>query len=106
MGCRMRATLNEGKVTEVTGNHCKRGDVYARQECVEPLRMVTAVTPVEGSKTPVSVKTASPIPKNKIQACMDEILRAKVRLPILCGDVVIHNVAGTTVDVIATKSVV
>ena len=50
VGCRMNAVLENGVVTEVTGNACKRGADYARQECVAPMRMLTAVIPVEGSK--------------------------------------------------------
>ena len=57
VGCRMTVTLDNGVFVSVTGNTCKRGEVYAKQECVAPQRMVTAVIPVKGSKTPLSVKT-------------------------------------------------
>ena len=30
MGCQLRATLEDGVVTAVTGNTCPRGDAYAR----------------------------------------------------------------------------
>ena len=30
MGCQLIATLENGVVTSVTGNTCKRGDSYAR----------------------------------------------------------------------------
>lgn len=106
MGCRMTVTLENKAVTAVEGNHCKRGDMYARQECVMPMRMVTAVVPVEGSAMPVSVKTAEPIPKAKITACMDELRRVRVRVPVMCGDVVLHDAAQTGVDVVATKTIV
>lgn len=106
MGCRMTVTLEDKTVTAVEGNHCRRGDVYARQECVMPMRMVTAVVPVEGSPMPVSVKTAAPIPKAKIALCMEELRRTHVRVPVLAGDIVLRNVAQTGVDVVATKSIV
>ena len=71
MGCRMTVALDEnGAVTAVKGNTCKRGDTYARQEVTMPVRMVTAVVPVAGSGMPVSVKTRTPIPKKEIPACM------------------------------------
>ena len=41
MGCQLRATLEDGVVTAVTGNTCPRGDAYARKECVHPERTVT-----------------------------------------------------------------
>lgn len=106
VGCRMTVTLENGEVTKVENNTCKRGETYARQECVAPMRMVTAVAPVFGSPMPVSVKTAEPIPKDKIAACMREILSAKFRMPILPGDILIENVAGTGVNVVATKAIV
>ena len=34
MGCQLTATIENGVVTAVTGNTCKRGDSYARKECV------------------------------------------------------------------------
>ena len=102
----MTVTLEDGAVVKVENNTCKRGDAYARQECVAPMRMVTAVAPVMGSDMPVSVKTAEPIPKEKIFACMDAIRAAHFTMPILMGDVLIRNVADTGVDLVATKSIV
>lgn len=105
MGCRMTVTLNDGVVTKVEGNTCKRGDVYAHQECTQPLRMITAVAPVIGSAAPVSLKTRTPIPKVQIDACMRAIDELQLHAPIHAGDVLIANVVGTGVDVIATKTV-
>ncbi len=106
MGCRITVTLENGVVTKVEGNTCKRGEIYARQECVSPVRMVTAVAPVKGSPMPVSVKTSRPIPKGKIKECMNAINHAKFSVPILLGDVLIKNVAGTDADIVATKDIV
>ena len=105
MGCRMEVTLEDGAVVSVKGNTCKRGETYAQQECTQPLRMITAVAPVEGSVAPVSLKTRSPIPKAKIDECMRAIVELKLTAPIKAGDVLIADVVGTGVDVIATKSV-
>ena len=105
VGCRMTVTVEDGKVTNVTGNTCKRGVAYAEQECVAPQRMVTAVVTVQGRKTPVSVKTRTPIPKKRIQDCMQALSEVKLTAPIAAGSVVIADVCGTGVDVIATKSV-
>lgn len=105
VGCRMTVTLENGQVTSVTGNTCKRGLLYAQQECVAPERMVTAVIAVEDRKTPVSVKTRTPIPKVKIFECMKQLAATQVKAPVHMGDVVCPNVCGTGVDVIATKTV-
>ncbi len=106
VGCRMTVTLEDGKVVNVTDFSCKRGDTYARQESVEPRRMVTAVARVEGSKVPVSLKTEQPIPKAKIAECMREVNRLHLRLPILEGDVLLENCAGTGINLVATRTLV
>ena len=105
VGCRLTVELENGQVVSVTGNTCPRGVTYAKQECVDPLRMVTAVVHVEGSAVPLSVKTKTPIPKKEISSCMQALANAKLTAPIKAGDVVVANVCGTGVDVIATKSV-
>ncbi len=105
VGCRMQVVIEDGEVKSVTGNSCNRGLAYARQECVAPQRMVTAVIPVTDRKTPVSVKTRTPIPKEKIFACMRQLNQLHVTAPVHMGDVVCPDVCGTGVDVIATKTV-
>ena len=105
IGCRMTVNLENGEVVSVTGNSCKRGIEYATQESLSPKRMVTAVVAVEGRKTPLSVKTRTPIPKAQIFDCMRAIGSLKPVAPIHMGDVVYPNVCGTGVDVIATKTI-
>ncbi|MCI6907647.1 MAG: DUF1667 domain-containing protein [Clostridiales bacterium] len=105
VGCRLDVTLENGQVVSVTGNTCKRGETYARQECVDPQRMVTAVIPVAGSAVPLSVKTRTPIPKKRIADCMRALSEVQITAPVAAGSVVLADVCGTGVDVIATKSV-
>lgn len=105
VGCRLQVLVENGQVVSVSGNSCNRGLSYARQECVAPMRVVTAAAVVEGRKTPVSVKTRAPIPKAKIFACMEAIRALRVAPPVHMGDVVCADVCGTGVDVIATKTV-
>ena len=105
VGCRMTVTIEDGQVTAVTGNTCKRGERYAHQECIAPERMVTAVIPVEGSVMPLSVKTRTPIPKKLIHQCMTALADVTLTAPVTAGSVVLPDVCGTGVDVIATKSV-
>ena len=105
VGCRMTVTLSDGgEFVSVTGNTCPRGAIYARQECTLPLRMITAVIPVSGSRTPLSVKTNRPVPKSMIASVMAELSRVRVSLPVRAGQVVIPDVLGTGSDIIATRS--
>lgn len=105
MGCRLRVTLEDGQVTAVDGAACGRGAVYARQECVCPTRHISTLARVRGRREPLSVKTAQPIPKAMIFACVEEIHRTCVTPPVKIGDVIVANVCGTGVDVVATMEI-
>ena len=105
VGCRMSVTLSgSGEFVSVSGNTCPRGAAYAKQECTLPLRMITAVIPVSGSRTPLSVKTNKPVPKPMIASVMAELGRVRVSLPVQVGQVVVPDVLGTGSDIIATRS--
>ena len=94
-----------GVVTAVTGNTCKRGDSYARKECVAPARTVTGTVRCIGGLAPVvSVRTEGEVPKEKVFDVAHALNTALAHLPIAAGDVVIPDVCGTGVNVIATKS--
>ncbi len=106
MGCPITVVMADGQIASVTGNTCKVGDRYARQEVMNPTRIVTSTVAVTGGVRPlVSVKTREAIPKGRIFDCMTEINRARAAAPVAIGDVVISNVCGTGVDVVATSAV-
>lgn len=107
LGCILAAELDEGgAVGRVSGNTCPRGEEYARKELMSPTRMVTSTVPVRGGvEARVSVKTAADIPKDKIFACMAEIRGTVLDAPVTEGEVLLADVAGTGVAVVATKTV-
>ncbi len=105
LGCALTVTMNGEEIT-VTGNTCPRGAEYAKKEVTDPRRIVTSTVRVKGGALPaVSVKTKSDIPKGKIADCMRALKEVTLTAPVHMGDVVLGNVAGTGVDVIATKNV-
>ena len=106
MGCPLTVTMENGEVKDVTGNTCKRGDDYARKEVTNPTRIVTSTVICEGGKIDaISVKTKSDIPKGKIFDVCRALKGVAVPAPVKIGDVIIKDVAGTGVDIIATKQV-
>ena len=108
LGCPLTVTLEEGKVTAVTGNTCPRGDAYARKEVTAPTRIVTGSVMVSGSRDgrcTVCCKTARDIPKSKIFDVARSLKGVTVPAPIHIGDVLISNAAGTGVDIIATCNI-
>lgn len=109
LGCQIEVKMDGNEVVSVSGNNCPRGDAYARKEVVNPTRIVTSSVRVSGSTTgavTVSCKTKSDIPKGKIFDVVKDIKGVTVSCPVNIGDVVKHDVAGTGVDMVATKNVV
>lgn len=106
MGCSLTVVKNDAEVVSVSGNTCKRGEVYARKEVTNPTRIVTSTVRVEGGNAGmVSVKTKEDVPKGKIFACIEALKDVTVKAPVHIGDVVIPDVAGTGVAIVATKDV-
>lgn len=106
LGCTVTVELDNGQITAVTGNTCKRGDDYARKEVTRPMRVVTSTVRVTGGDIPVvSVKTERDIPKEKIMDIMRSLTGISVPAPVHIGDIILKNAAQTAVDIIATKEV-
>ena len=98
--------MDGAEIISISGNTCKNGDKYARKELTNPTRIVPSlVRVVGGTLGMVSVKTASDIPKGKIFDCVKALKDVEVQAPVKIGDVIVENVAGTGVNVIATKNV-
>ena len=104
MGCELTVEVEDGKVVSVSGNSCKRGEIYAQSEMTAPTRTVTT-TIISAEGVPVPVKTAQPIPKDKIFECTKAIKAAEVHLPVKMGQVLIEDLLGTGSAVTATMSV-
>ena len=107
LGCSISVSLSDnGEVSEITGNTCKKGEEYARKEVTNPSRVVTSIVKINnGDVNMVSVKTAEDIPKGKIWECLVALKRVALTAPVQIGEVIVENVADTGVDVVATKSI-
>ena len=104
LGCPIEVEIENGEVVAVTGNTCKRGDAYARAEITNPVRSLTTSVKVENGLHPVvPVKSSGPVPKDKMLDCMKEINSVTVKAPVKIGDVVIENILGLGVDIVATN---
>ncbi len=105
LGCQITVTEENGEFF-VTGNNCPKGEKYVIDEMTNPTRMVTSMIEVIGGDIPVvSVKTKEAIPKDKIDDCIKALKGVRVKAPVKIGDVIVDNVAGTGIPVIATKNV-
>ena len=108
LGCPIEVVMEGKEILLVTGNTCPRGEKYARKEVTAPTRIVTSSVRVYGStkgERMVPLKTASDIPKEKIMDVIRDLRGVSVPCPVHIGDVLIHNISGTGVDMVATKNV-
>ena len=103
IGCQLTVEVTDGVVTKVEGNLCKRGVEYAQSECVHPVRtLTTTVRVLNGDLLPVRSK--EPLPKEMIFACMNVMRTVAVTAPVAAGTVIVADICGTGVDMIATAS--
>jgi CxxC motif-containing protein len=101
-GCRLQVDDN----MNVTGNGCPRGIVYGKAEILNPTRLLSSTVKIKSeflSRLPVA--TSGEIPKGRIFEVMDLINRLEVKAPIKLRDVIVKDILGLGVDLIATRSV-
>lgn len=107
-GCDITLTAEDGKIIEVSGNKCPKGMEFAENEFFHPMRTFTGsmdvMGSVEGAST-VSCRSQKEIPKADMLAVAAAIKKYKIKLPVKVGDVLIENVCGTGVNIVATKNV-
>ena len=104
LGCPIEVEIENNEVVSVTGNTCKRGDAYARTEITNPVRSLATTVRVEGGiHNVVPCKSAGSLPKDKITECMEIINKAQVNAPVKLGDILVENILGTGINIVATN---
>jgi CxxC motif-containing protein len=105
VGCTLSVTLEGAEVVKVEGNQCPRGETYAVAEVRNPVRVFTSTVRVEGGALPVCpVRSRRPIPLDKVFDVARELARVKLVAPVEIGQVIIADVCGTGVDIVASRS--
>ena len=84
-GCHIQVEGERETVRQVTGYICKRGLEYATAEFTHPVRILTTTV--------------------KLFACMEVIRTAVTVRPVALYDVIVPDICGTGVDIVATKAV-
>ncbi len=105
VGCDIRVIVSNGEVVDVQGNSCPRALAFARKEIAHPERVFATTVRVEGGKLPVCpVRSRGPVPKSRVFDISREVARRTVQAPVQIGQVVIADVCGTGVDIVASRS--
>ena len=105
-GCHIQVEGEGEKILSVEGYACKRGLDYASNEFAHPVRILTTLVKIDGVEGDLlPVRSDKPLPKEKLFDCMAVIRDAKVTLPVNRYDVIVADICGTGVNIVATKSV-
>lgn len=93
-------------VLSVQGNRCARGRKFAEQEVIRPMRILATTIVVRGGDEKLlPVRTACPIPRDLHLHAMRDIRHASVTAPVHMGDVVMSDLLGAGVDLVASMNV-
>ena len=104
LGCRVEVEDRGGEIVEVRGQSCKKGDLFARQEHVDPRRVVTTTVAVQGGVwARLPVKTQGDVPKGVVVDVCRMLHGLTLAAPVTMGQVIVADVLGTGVDVVASR---
>ena len=104
-GCHIQVEGEGEKILSVEGQGCKRGLEYASAEFAHPVRILTTTVKLDGQNDLLPVRSSKPLPKEKLFDAMEIIRATAVKAPVTRYVVVIKDICGCGVDIVATKSV-
>lgn len=105
MGCSITVEIEDSKIISVIGNACPQGREYAEQECLRPMRILTTTVKIaHGTHRVLPVVSEKAIPLDLTFKAMEQARQVCVEAPVQAGDVMIENLAGTGVRLMASRS--
>lgn len=106
VGCELEVSKGAAGDIQVVGNQCDKGVPFALEEVLRPQRNLATSVPIAGTAARmVSVRLTGPVPRDLVFPILAEIAKLRPQAPVRRGQVLIANVLGAGVDVIATRTV-
>ncbi len=104
LGCELDVQKVDGK-WRVKGNLCPRGEAFGIEEMTAPKRVLTTVVSIAGTDTVyLPVISAAAIPKADLRPALDLLRDIEVALPVEAEEVIVSDILGTGVDILAAKT--
>ena len=101
-GCHLKVDDNGN----VSGHTCIRGEKYGKQEAIDPKRTLTSTVKIKSKLIKrLPVITSEDVPKDKVQELVRYLDNIEVSAPIKVKDIIVKDVMGLGVDIVATRSV-
>jgi CxxC motif-containing protein len=105
VGCILEVNGSETDIN-VTGNRCGRGMDYARKLISEESNILTGrCILLNGSMGRLPVVSSRPVPKDISDAVLEQIRNLRVDAPIEKGQILIGNIMGSGIDILAQRRV-
>ncbi len=104
MGCEVELEIEGEKIVSLKGNTCPRGARFAEAEYFHPERVLTTTVKADNGRW-ISVRSRSPIPREKLFSAIEALSKITVPTPVEMGAVVCENILNTGVDIIATREI-
>ena len=103
IGCRLKATGSHDNLS-VSGNKCKKGIGYASEEINNPMRTVCTTVKIKGGiHSVIPVKTDRAIPEKYKLEVVKALNSIELKSPVKMGDVIIPDLFGTGVNIVAER---
>jgi CxxC motif-containing protein len=106
MGCALHVTLRDGQPQQISGQECKRGIAFAREEILAPRRTLTTTVRVQNGILPLApVRSRTPLPQEILLKVAVILRQVVLQAPVNEHQVVLANALDSGVDVIASRSI-
>lgn len=102
-GCFLEVAYEPERICSIQGNSCENGRRYAEEVLL--CQMVEIVLPTADGRT-VRTCTQEPIPRSKKEACLRECEGIFMKTPVIQGEVILYDVAGTGVSLVAAETII
>lgn len=105
MGCLLSIDGSEAEI-KVTGNSCGRGVDYARKLISDESKVITGrCILINGPMGRLPVVSSIPVPKDISDVVLEEIRRLRVEAPVEKGQILIENIIGSGINILAQRRV-
>lgn len=105
-GCILDIEYNKSRVLSVKGNECSKGEKFARDEIIDPRRVLTTTIGIESAlfnRLPVRSRTA--VPRDQVMDMIKKVKKVKAKAPVRAGDIIIKDFAGSGIDIISSFTI-
>jgi len=105
-GCEITTTVDGYTIDQISGNICKMGIDYVKNEIEDPRRILTTTVKVKNGVHPlVPVWTPTAIPKNKIFDLVKKLRDIELQAPVNQDEIVLKNISNLNIDVVTSGKV-